>query len=329
MSDRRVGVVVIGRNEGERLRACLQSIDRPATVVYADSASTDDSVAIARGLGVEVVELAGGEIPLTAARGRNAGARKALAIDPDLEFIQFIDGDCILDDTWVPHAVRFLAEHPLAAVVCGRRRERDPQFSIYNAMCDREWDTPIGQADACGGDALMRVSAFQAIGGFADDQVAHEEPEMCGRLRAAGWQVHRIDRPMTIHDAAISTVRQFYRRSHRAGLGMTQCLLRGGDSRDAHGGKIVARAMFWAVALPIAILGALVVSTGLAALLAALYPVHIARNAIRNRQQGWQGRDALRIAWLGLVGKFAEAHGALSFVARSGFTRTREPSSYK
>jgi hypothetical protein len=46
------GLSVIGRNEGDRLKSCLQSLvpacDR---VVYVDSGSTDDSVTFARSLG--------------------------------------------------------------------------------------------------------------------------------------------------------------------------------------------------------------------------------------------------------------------------------------
>ena len=44
-----VAVVAIGRNEGERLRACLASVvPLAACVVYVDSGSTDGSVAMAR-----------------------------------------------------------------------------------------------------------------------------------------------------------------------------------------------------------------------------------------------------------------------------------------
>ena len=56
MSD--LGVVAIGRNEGERLRCCLNSVvGRGLPVVYVDSSSTDSSVELARSMGVEVVEL--------------------------------------------------------------------------------------------------------------------------------------------------------------------------------------------------------------------------------------------------------------------------------
>ncbi|MFP3526346.1 hypothetical protein SB912_28065, partial [Pantoea sp. SIMBA_072] len=86
-------------------------------------------------------------------------------------------------------AQAFLDHHPEVAVVCGRRRERFPERSVYNLLCDLEWDTPIGEAKACGGDALMRADAFAGAGGFRADLIAGEEPELCVRLRGNGWKV--------------------------------------------------------------------------------------------------------------------------------------------
>ena len=63
-----IGVVAIGRNEGDRLRVCLTSALRDSNhVVYVDSGSTDGSVAMVRELGATVVEL-DLSIPFTAAR---------------------------------------------------------------------------------------------------------------------------------------------------------------------------------------------------------------------------------------------------------------------
>ncbi|MEH3123044.1 MAG: glycosyltransferase [Sphingomonas phyllosphaerae] len=328
MPPHRLAIVVIGRNEGPRLAACLASAPDGVTVVYADSASTDDSVTMARAAGAEVVALHP-DTPLTAARGRNAGAAKAIALDPDLAFIQFVDGDCTILPEWLPAAVDFLTAHPEVAVVCGRRFERHPERSLYNAMCDREWNTPVGQADASGGDALVRVRAFAEVGGFADDQVAHEEPEMCGRLRAAGWTIWRLDVPMTAHDANITRLGQFYRRSRRAGLGISQCLDRGGAGRDPQGAAIVRRALIWGVALPVAIIASLAIDARLAAVMAAAYPAQLLRQTARNRRQGWTGGEAVRVAALGIVSKFAEAHGVVEYWMARLTGRRHRPVTYK
>ena len=102
-----IGVVAIGRNEGERLRRCLECA-RPAwalTIVYVDSGSTDDSIALARSRGVEVVEL-DMSAPFSAARARNAGFERLSQIDPGVRFVQFLDGDCEVADGWLDRAPR-------------------------------------------------------------------------------------------------------------------------------------------------------------------------------------------------------------------------------
>src|SRR5882672_3355636 len=161
----RVGVVAIGRNEGERLERCLASvIGHAARVVYVDSGSTDASVELARRMGAVVVEL-DRERPFTAARARNAGFRKLHEVAPGIALVQFVDGDCEVVGGWLARAERELLGDPTLVVACGRRRERHPEASVYNRLCDLEWNTPVGPADACGGDALMRVEAVRAVDG--------------------------------------------------------------------------------------------------------------------------------------------------------------------
>ena len=139
------GVVIIGRNEGDRLRRCVQSVHSiSATRVYVDSGSTDNSVEMARAMGVEVVTL-DMNLPFTAARARNAGFHRLLTIARDLRYVQFIDGDCEIIDGWLQRATAFLNEQPGVAIVCGRLRERFPERSIYNRLCDMEWDRPPGR----------------------------------------------------------------------------------------------------------------------------------------------------------------------------------------
>ncbi len=183
---------MIGRNEGKRFVRCLDSLlGRVNPIVYVDSGSTDGSIEYAREHGVEVVEL-DSSIPFTAARARNAGLDRAQELTPDAELVMFVDGDCEVNPEWLTTAERFLDEHEDYAVVCGRRRERHPGASVYNYLCDVEWNTPVGDARGCGGDAVMRVRAFTAVGGFNASLIAGEEPELCVRLRAAGWKIRRL-----------------------------------------------------------------------------------------------------------------------------------------
>src|SRR5271154_4207050 len=92
----KIGAVVIGRNEGERLIRCFRSLRRYVdAVVYVDSGSTDGSVAAAKEAGAVVVDLDMSR-PFTMARGRNAGLAKLREVYPDLGFVHFVDGDCEL-----------------------------------------------------------------------------------------------------------------------------------------------------------------------------------------------------------------------------------------
>ncbi len=307
-----VDAVVIGRNEGARLEACLRSLaGRVRRVVYVDSGSTDGSVAAARGLGAEVVEL-DMALPFTAARARNAGL-KALRGDPP-DYVQFLDGDCILRDGWLERALRFMAENLRAAVVCGRRRERHPEASVYNTLIDHEWDTPVGEARACGGDALMRYQAIGAVGGFRDDLIAGEEPELCLRLRARGWTIWRIDAEMTWHDAEITRFAQWWKRTERAGHAFAEGAARFSTPQTPHWQAEVRRIWVWGVGLPLAaLLGSLIHPA--AALLVLAYPLQVLRLKPR---LGWAG------AFFNTLGKFPEAVGALrDYLRRLSRAETR------
>ena len=304
--------MVIGRNEGERLRRCLQSVLAQAqAVVYIDSGSTDDSLATAAALGARADGL-DMRLPFTAARARNEGARRLLAVTPHLDYIQFVDGDCEVVAGWLDAAQAFLNQHPDVAVVCGRRRERFPERSIYNRLCDIEWDTPVGETKSCGGDALMRTKAFAQVAGFRDDLIAGEEPELCLRLRAQRWRIWRLDAEMTLHDAAMTRLRQWWTRNARAGFAFAEGVYLHGAPPERHWVREYRSAWLWGLALP-AVLIVLAALAGPIALLGfLLYPSQVLRLWIRG-----SGPWRIRLARAGflMLGKFAEAWGQLRFVA--------------
>lgn len=276
-----VGIIVIGRNEGGRLINSLTSINpEEVTTVYVDSGSTDDSVTTAQRLGATVVNLDMTR-PFTAARARNGGFAALKALRPEVRFVQFIDGDCELDTAWLATAFTFIAQHEDIAVVCGRRREKHPDASIYNWLCDMEWNTPIGEALACGGDSLVRVAAFEAVGGFLPQMIAGEEPDLCLRLRRIGWKIWRIDAEMTRHDAAMTRFGQWWRRAVRSGFAYAEGYLLYAGSPAVLWKRELIRAVIWAALVPLVILlGVLVNPLALAA--ALLYPIQVGRIAIRH-----------------------------------------------
>jgi GT2 family glycosyltransferase len=306
------GVVIIGRNEGDRLKRCLASVagTSPARVVYVDSGSTDGSVAAARAAGVEVLELdlrAG----FTAARARNEGFRRLREIAPSVSKVQFVDGDCEMVDGWLDRAAAWLDAHPQFGVACGRRRERHPERSLYNMLCDIEWDTPVGEAKACGGDAMIRVDAFDAVGGYRADLIAGEDPELCVRLRGGGWRIWRLDADMTLHDAAMIRFAQWWTRTLRCGYAYAQGVNLHGARPERHCVREARSAWCWALGIPASALGLSLWWGGWSAMLLAVYPAQVARLALqggRSPRENWW-----RAAFL-VLGKFPELFGQLKFL---------------
>ena len=304
-----LGVVVIGRNEGGRLRRCLLSVASCDVRVYVDSGSTDGSVEAARASGAEVVELDLSR-PFTAARARNAGFKHLRAVMPAATLVQFVDGDCEVVEGWLAAASAFLERRPDVAVVCGRRRERHPQTSLYNRLCDIEWNTPVGEAKACGGDAMMRADAFLQAGGFREALIAGEEPELCVRLRAGGWRVWRIDAEMTLHDAAMTRFSQWWRRSTRAGFAFAEGASLHGAPPERHWVRETRSARVWGMGIPLLVVVAWLAIGSAAAWLLAIYPAQVVRLAVKGGEP--LSQRALRAAFL-VLGKFPEAWGQLKF----------------
>ncbi|MEB3358011.1 MAG: glycosyltransferase [Synechococcales bacterium] len=315
LSSIRVGLVAIGRNEGERLVRCLRSVAQLAeTVVYVDSGSTDGSVDAARKMGVNVVEL-DLSVPFTAARARNAGFKQLLALNPEIEFVQFVDGDCEIAEGWIKSATQVLAGQADCAVVCGRRRERFPEQSIYNLLCDIEWDTPVGEAKACGGDAMMRVSAFKRVNGFNPSLIAGEEPELCVRLRREGWKILRVDAEMTLHDAKMLRFGQWWKRSQRAGHAFAEGAWLHGRPPERHWVRETISTLVWGLVLPLVALGLAPLSQGFSLLLLLIYPI-LAVRVFSNVSKNLSLRDAALYAIFCVVGKFSQVSGVLQFYWR-------------
>ena len=308
-----IGVVAIGRNEGDRLRRCLDSVvTRADAVVYVDSGSSDDSVAMAKSKGVDVVELDLNQ-PFTAARARNAGLERLVANKPNLEYVQFVDGDCEVVSTWLDAAARELNTQPKLAVVCGRRRERYPTNSVYNQLCDIEWDTPVGVAKSCGGDAMMRIDALQEAGGYNDTLIAGEEPELCVRLRAAGWEIRRIDEEMTLHDAAMNRFSQWWNRTVRAGYAYAQGCAMHGKPPEQHFARETRSGMFWGCVVPVLAVLLAWPTRGLSLLLLAGYFVLLLKIYRAMRPRIGDAKNAFTYSFFVVLAKLPEVVGQLKY----------------
>ena len=307
---RHVGIVAIGRNEGTRLKLCLQSVPKSILAVYVDSGSTDGSDLWARDFGADLVRL-DLSTPFTAARARNAGFRRLTEAMPDVRFVQFVDSDCELARDWLAEALNFLQQHDDVAAVFGRRRERFPDRSVYNQLCDWEWDGSEGDARSCGGDVMLRAAALQAVGGYRNSLIAGEEPELCVRLRAAGWRIVRLGAEMTLHDAAMTRFSQWWRRTRRSGYAFAEGAHLHGAPPERHWVWESRRAWLWGIYLPLFCFAAGFWMMPWGFVSFAVYPVQMLRQAVRGEGSF---RERATKAFFQLLGRFPEALGQVQFL---------------
>ncbi|HXY32686.1 MAG TPA: glycosyltransferase [Planctomycetaceae bacterium] len=317
-----VGVVVIGRNEGERLRRCLLSVTgKAAAIVYVDSGSTDGSPAVASALGVDNVEL-DSSIPFSAARARNAGLDRLMELRGELEFVLFVDGDCEVAEAFTAIGRQALLEDARVAAVAGRLRERFPERSVYNRLCDMEWNIPAGETKNCGGIALFRVCALREAGGFNSRVVAGEEPELCVRLRQRGWTIRRLPDDMATHDADMTHFSQWWKRAVRAGHAYAEGAAMHGRSAERHFVRESLSGWIYGFAIPIAIVAATIAISPWALLATLVYPLLVLRIAAGRRQthrDPWS--HAFLYAGACLLAKPAECFGQARYWLRHALRR--------
>ena len=327
-----VAVVVIGRNEGDRLICCLDSLlaqlSNHEQIVYVDSGSTDQSCEVARKRGISVVEL-DLSIPFTAARARNAGLEWLYTHFSALKYVQFIDGDCELVKDWLDIAVVTLEQNEQLAVVCGRRRERYPDASPYNRLADMEWDTPLGEARACGGDALIRIESLRDVEGYNSCLICGEEPEMCIRMRRKGWLIQRIDAEMTLHDADMHRMSQWWQRSIRGGWAVAEGFAMYGNAAERYMKKEHWSGWWWGAMIPGCMLALLWLTQGLSLLGIGLYGL-LGWRIYRYRTQRGDGvAHAFLYAVFCTLSKFPQMIGQLSYWLKRSRGKTATLIEYK
>jgi glycosyltransferase involved in cell wall biosynthesis len=309
-----IGVVVIGRNEGIRLYRCLESLSGlGCNIVYVDSGSSDGSVDFAKKKGTIVVELST-ETPFTAARARNEGFSQIKKMNPDIEFVQFVDGDCELNYNWLHVASQFLEAYPKYGVVCGRLREREPNASIYNRLCDIEWDGPIGDVSSSGGIFMIRAKAFSSIKGMNNSIIAGEEPEMCHRLKAKGWPIFRLADDMGTHDAAINSFWQWWKRAKRSGFAYAQVYDLHCKGMQKYFKRENFSIMFWACIYPIVVTFLALLTSPVFLLLLSLYLVQTCKVVVQINRRLQNIHKSIAYGFFTMIAKWPQMIGQLIFI---------------
>lgn len=312
-----VAAVVIGRNERKSLAASLASVRAAGlNVVYADSGSTDGSPGIAREAGAAVVEL-GPDRPFSAARGRNEGLALAVARWPHTAFVLFLDGDCTLEAEFIAEALKVFDRHPGCAVVTGHLSERNPDASLYNRLCAIEWRSPAGPIEnmnGLGGIMMARIAALNAVGGFNEHAIAGEEPDLGVRLSLAGYTLTKIDHPIAIHDADMTSFGQWWRRAVRGGHAIAHRYARHGRSTLRDGRRELFSDLFWGLGVPLAVLVLLWPTRGLSLVLLGGYALLFWRVRGHYRRNGLSEADARLAARFVVYSKFAHVLGIARYL---------------
>jgi GT2 family glycosyltransferase len=215
----RTGVVVITRDRRDEL---LRTLDRLAAlpeappVVVVDNASSDGTA--------EAVARAHPDMGLIRARanlgavGRNIGVAAL-----DTPYVAFCDDDTWWDPGSLDRAADLLDAHPGLGAVTARilvepGGEEDPITPElrHSPVRGPDWLPGPALLGILAGASVLRVRAFQEVGGFsARLWLGGEEELLALDLAAAGWWMCWDER-MTLHHAA-SKVRD-PRRRRRLGL---------------------------------------------------------------------------------------------------------------
>lgn len=194
--------VIIGKNAQSSIARLLDSVlaNTPsrlsAEIIYVDSASTDSTIEIVTQYPVTIVQLSVDQ-PLCASAGRYVGCQYATG-----SLICFLDSDMELLDGWLERALIELETNPQVAVVAGVVLDSDSalpaecvppvDYSLYS-------NPQVKDVRHVGGAALCRRSILTLVGSWNPFIISDEEPELCLRIRRAGYRVTRLEYPMVRH----------------------------------------------------------------------------------------------------------------------------------
>ncbi|MBF0679009.1 MAG: glycosyltransferase [Devosia sp.] len=194
-----VSVLIKTLNEADNIAATIESvlaaIGPEDEVIIADSGSRDATVEIAGRYGVKVVQIAPDEAP-SCGLGPQLGFQYSKG-----EFLCLMDGDMLLDPKFLREATAFLRANPKVAGVGGHVEEmnlENLEFARRKSRGGAEYQA--GRVDRLNGGGLYRRAAVEEAGYLSDRNLhGYEEFDLGVRLRAQGWQLHRLDRRFVQH----------------------------------------------------------------------------------------------------------------------------------
>lgn len=221
-----LSVVLICKNQAWNMPRLIESVLEHTSgvstneIVLVDSASTDDTIDVAFDYPIRIIRLHDDQ-HLTAAAGRYIGYQHTTG-----DYVLFLDGDMELCEGWIEQALPVLNEQSELAVLTGHVIDLPITDQPVVVPSSQNNNTPckITELQHGGGAAIYRRSVLEQVGTFNPFVYSDEEPELCLRIRHAGYRVARIERPITLHytDPRHKLGSLFARRQRNLYLGFGQ-----------------------------------------------------------------------------------------------------------
>lgn len=157
----------------------------------------------------------------TPGANRNLGARGTVA-----PYLGFVDGDAVIEPSFVVAALARLDAEPALGGVGGRIHERQWEGGrLVREIPDAYRSGSGGPVELLATAWIARRAAFEAVGGFDPRLPAEEDIELCIRLADAGHPVIALDARAAYHDAPPRPSLAEFRRRWENGLYAGQGLL--------------------------------------------------------------------------------------------------------
>lgn len=193
----KLAVVLISRNQAWNIARLIESVIKETEaipsreIILVDSASSDKTVEIASKYPIRILRLHDTQ-RLSPSAGRYMGYKYTTG-----ELMLFVDGDNEMYPGWLEKAMKIFEENPDLAGLAGPRVPllKSATDADKPPLVDRNLNATVKSLYA-DGTAMFRREALAKAGQFNPYIYSDEEPELCVRLRHAGYRMLHTKYPI-------------------------------------------------------------------------------------------------------------------------------------